>query len=79
MKIVLKSPEEAARLPIYLATSKDLEGVSGKYFEFKRHLRISTYIPFLRFDVTKAETRSSDQSYDEDVARRLWETSAKLN
>jgi len=79
MKIVLKSPEEAARLPIYLATSKDLDGVSGKYFEFKRHLRVSTYIPFLRFDVRKAETMSSAQSYDEAVAKRLWETSAKFN
>jgi muconolactone delta-isomerase len=28
--------------------------------------------------VRKAETRSSDESYDEGIARRLWEVSAEL-
>ena len=77
-KVVLKSPEEAAKLPIYLATAPELEGVTGKYFEYKRHLKISNYISFLKFDITKAATRSSPASYDEQAAKRLWDTSEKL-
>jgi len=45
---------------LYLATSPELEGVSGKYF------------------VDSAAARSSPESYDAGVARRLWEVSAKL-
>lgn len=55
------SVEKGAMCPIFLASSPDVQGVSGKY---------------LNYD-TK-ETRSSDESYDQDVARRLWEVSEKL-
>jgi len=54
------SPEKGAETSIYLASSPEVEGVSGKYF------------------IKKAEARSSDESYDETVARRLWEVSAEL-
>jgi len=53
--------EEGAKCSIYLASSPDLQGVSGKYFNYD----------------TK-ETRSSDESYDEAEAKRLWEVSEKL-
>lgn len=54
------SPEEGADTQIWLATSDDVEGITGKFF------------------VRRRETRSSDGSYDEAVARRLWEVSARL-
>ena len=54
------SPEKGAETSIYLASSPEVEGLSGRYF------------------VKKAEARSSDVSYDESKARRLWEVSAVL-
>ncbi len=55
-----KSPEEGAKAIIYLATSPDVEGVTGKYF------------------VKQEAVPSSNDSYDKDIARRLWQVSAKL-
>src|SRR5215207_2677738 len=57
---VVISPEKGAETSIYLASSPEVEGLSGRYF------------------VKKAEARSSDVSYDERIARRLWEVSADL-
>jgi NAD(P)-dependent dehydrogenase (short-subunit alcohol dehydrogenase family) len=54
------SPEQGAETSIYLATSPDVEGVTGKYFEKSRAIR------------------SSQESYDEAAARRLWEVSERL-
>jgi NAD(P)-dependent dehydrogenase (short-subunit alcohol dehydrogenase family) len=55
------SMEQGAKCPIYLAASAEIEGLSGKYFDFD----------------TK-EKRSSDESYNEAVAKRLWDVSEKL-
>jgi retinol dehydrogenase 14 len=60
MTPLMKSPEKGAETSIYLASSKEVESLSGGYF------------------VKKAEARSSDVSYDERLARRLWEVSADL-
>src|SRR5918994_1886153 len=60
LRPLMKSPEKGAETSIYLASSPEVEGLSGRYF-FK-----------------KAEARSSDMSYDESTARRLWEVSAQL-
>src|SRR5215217_3650475 len=57
---LMKSPQKGAETSIYLASSPEVEGLSGRYF------------------VKKAEARSSDVSYDERLARRLWEVSAQL-
>ena len=57
---LMKSPEKGAETSVYLASSPEVEGLSGRYF------------------VKKAEVRSSDLSYDERLARRLWEVSADL-
>jgi NAD(P)-dependent dehydrogenase (short-subunit alcohol dehydrogenase family) len=57
---LMKSPEKGAETSIYLASSPEVEGLSGRYV------------------VKKAEARSSDASYDERLARRLWEVSADL-
>jgi NAD(P)-dependent dehydrogenase (short-subunit alcohol dehydrogenase family) len=60
VKVFGITPEEGAQTSIYLATSPEVEGVSGRYF------------------VRQQPTRSSDASYDEDTARRLWEVSEKM-
>jgi NAD(P)-dependent dehydrogenase (short-subunit alcohol dehydrogenase family) len=60
MTPLMKSPEKGAETSIYLASSPEVESLSGRYF------------------VKKAEARSSDVSYDERIARRLWEVSAEL-
>jgi len=54
------SPESAAKRILYVATSPDLEGVTGKYFTKMR------------------EVKSSQESYDDDSARRLWQISEQL-
>lgn len=54
------TPEEGADTQIWLATSPEVEGITGKYF------------------VQRRDTRSSDISYDQGVARRLWDVSAKM-
>ena len=56
----LLSAEGGARTSIYLATSRDLEGVTGKYF------------------VKEKEAKSSKESYDESVGKRLWDVSVRL-
>jgi NAD(P)-dependent dehydrogenase (short-subunit alcohol dehydrogenase family) len=54
------SPEQGAQTSIYLATSPEVEGVTGKYFERSK------------------PAPSSKLSYDETVARRLWDVSGAL-
>jgi NAD(P)-dependent dehydrogenase (short-subunit alcohol dehydrogenase family) len=49
------SPTRGAETPVYLATSPQVEGTTGEYFDRSRAVR------------------SSRESYDEAVARRLWE------
>ena len=55
------SVEDGAKCSIYLASSPDVQGVSGKYFNYDLK-----------------ETRSSEESYDQNVAIRLWNVSEKL-
>lgn len=55
-----KSPEEGAETSIYLASSPEVEGVSGMYF------------------VDSEPVQTAPLSYDENVARRLWEVSAEM-
>jgi NAD(P)-dependent dehydrogenase (short-subunit alcohol dehydrogenase family) len=54
------SAEEGADTAVYLASSPEVTGVTGKYFEKRKAIS------------------SSRQSYDVDVARRLWEVSERL-
>ncbi len=54
------SPEEGAKTSLYLASSPDVAGVSGKYF------------------VKSVPRRSAPISYDEALARRLWDESVRL-
>jgi NAD(P)-dependent dehydrogenase (short-subunit alcohol dehydrogenase family) len=40
-KVFLLSPQEGAETPVYLASSPDVEGVTGKYYDSKREKRSS--------------------------------------
>jgi NAD(P)-dependent dehydrogenase (short-subunit alcohol dehydrogenase family) len=55
-----KSPEEGAKTSIYLASSPEVEGVTGKYF------------------INNNPAKSSDESYNIENAKRLWDISKKL-
>ncbi|MFX0034489.1 MAG: SDR family oxidoreductase [Candidatus Hermodarchaeota archaeon] len=55
-----KSPQEGAETSIYLASSPDVENISGKYF------------------IDKEEAKSKDITYDELIAKKLWDASVKL-
>jgi len=54
------SPKRGAETSIYLASSPEVERITGKYF------------------VKKRAVASSPESYDLEIARRLWEVSAQL-
>ena len=60
MGLFAQTPEQGADNTIYLASSPDVEGVTGKYF------------------VARESVPSSALSYDEGIARRLWEVSTEL-
>lgn len=59
-KIFFKSTKKGAETPIYLASSPEVEGISGKFFMNKR------------------EAEFTEASGNEEIARKLWEISAKL-
>jgi NAD(P)-dependent dehydrogenase (short-subunit alcohol dehydrogenase family) len=59
-RLVLKTPEQGARTTIYLASSPEVEGVTGKYYS------------------NCSEKTSSRESYDLNIARRLWDVSARM-
>jgi NAD(P)-dependent dehydrogenase (short-subunit alcohol dehydrogenase family) len=54
------SPEKGAETTLYLASSPEVEDVTGKYF------------------IRKKAAESSQESYDVEIARRLWNVSAEL-
>lgn len=60
MRLFQISAEEGAKTTIYLATSPDVEGISGSYFEKCK------------------PKKSSQESYNQDHWRRLWEISEEL-
>ncbi len=60
MRLFMKAPAQDAATSIYLASSADLEQVTGLYF------------------ANSKPKRSSERSYDEAVAARLWRVSADL-
>ena len=60
MSFFMLSAEKGAQTSIYLASSPEVEGASGKYFD------------------KKMSKRSSETSYDEAMAKRLWDLSARM-
>lgn len=60
MKPFQLSPKEGAETSVYVASSPDVEGVTGKCFE------------------KKAETESSEISYDVELQKQLWDATINL-
>jgi retinol dehydrogenase 14 len=71
-KLFMKGPEEGARLPLYLACSPDVEGLSCRYFQTGQHLK------FQKVSARGTEGRSSSETYDKALAAKLWQVSEKL-
>ncbi|KKN15842.1 hypothetical protein LCGC14_0981970 [marine sediment metagenome] len=59
-KVVFKKPEKGAETSIYLASSPEVEGITGKYF------------------VNKQSRKSSEASYNEDNAKKIWKISSEM-
>jgi len=59
-KLFFKKPEKGAETSIYLASSQEVEGITGKYY------------------AKKQQKQSSEESYNEDYAKRLWELSTEM-
>jgi len=59
-KLFFKKSEKGAETSIYLASSQEVEGITGKYF------------------AKKQQKQSSEESYNEDYAKRLWELSTEM-
>jgi retinol dehydrogenase 14 len=60
----MRSPEEGAATAVWLASSPEAEGVTGRYY--------------LRRRARPTPRRSSRRSYDPELARRLWQVSEEL-
>jgi retinol dehydrogenase-12 len=61
-RVILKSPEQGARTSLHVATSPDVEGVSGSYFSSSK----------------RADRKLRKQARDDAVGERLWQVSAEL-
>jgi len=58
--LFMLSPDEGAKTSVYLASSPEVDGITGKYFEKCK------------------PKRSSERSYDEAAAARLWSLSERM-
>ena len=71
-KTFIKGPEKGATIPIYLASSPEIENVTGKYFQTRQHFRHS------KINIEGAICKTSDETYRSDTAQRLWTISEAL-
>lgn len=71
-KYMMKGPEEGARLPLYVAMSEDVEGMTCCYFQTAQHLK------FMKVNTKMALNRSSSETYNREIAAKLWGISEKL-
>ena len=69
----LLNTEQGAATSVYVASSPEVDGVTEHYFR-KQEFAVWP----MGFNAPVRAVRSSKQSYDESVARRLWEVSEKL-
>lgn len=71
-KVFMKGPEQGAVLPLYVAASGDIEGVSGKYFQTGQHLKWATV------KCAGSICQPSNQACDIQTAKKLWQLSESL-
>ena len=69
---LMKGPEQGAVLPLHLACSSGVDGLTGRYFETKQHLKIT------RVNVKGTDSKSSAVTYNRETAARLWKISEQL-
>ncbi len=60
VQVFARSTQQGAETPVYLATSPEVAGISGKYWNLKQ------------------QKQSSDNSYDREQQRALWQYSAEV-
>lgn len=71
-RIFMKDPAEGAVLPLYVAASGDVAGVTGKYFQTGQHLKGAVV------KTGGTECSPSAQACDVETAKRLWQVSEAL-
>jgi NAD(P)-dependent dehydrogenase (short-subunit alcohol dehydrogenase family) len=71
-KVLIKGPQEGAKVPVYLASSAEVAGLTGKYFQTRQHLKIS------KVETQRSMCQSSAGTYSKDTAQRLWAVSGAL-
>ncbi len=69
----LLNAEQGAATSVYVASSPEVDSVTGRYFKKQE---IAGWP--MGFNAPVRAVRSSKQSYDESVARRLWQVSEEL-
>jgi len=69
---LMKGPQEGARLPLYLASSEEVEGVTGGYFQTRQNLW------FEKVRTGNTACPSSRSTYDLKKSAELWEMSKRL-
>lgn len=71
-KVIMKGPVQGAVLPLYVATSRDLYGITGKYFQTGQHLKGAIV------KTSGTVCRPSAQACDTEIAKKLWRLSESL-
>jgi NAD(P)-dependent dehydrogenase (short-subunit alcohol dehydrogenase family) len=71
-RILMKGPAQGAVLPLYVAASGDVAGVTGEYFQTGQHLKGAAV------KTGGSVCRPSAQACDIETAKRLWQVSESL-
>jgi len=71
-RLLMKGPEQGAVLPLYVASSGEVAGVTGKYFQTGQHLK------GVAVKTGGTACRTSAHACDKDTARKLWRVSESL-
>ena len=71
-KLFMKGPAEGAVLPLYVATSRAVAGVTGKYFQTRQHLK------GVAVKTGGSICKPSAQACDAETAKKLWQVSESL-
>ncbi|MCX6812569.1 MAG: SDR family oxidoreductase [Candidatus Berkelbacteria bacterium] len=69
---LLKTPQQAAGLLVYLAESPEANNISGKFFALKKHSR------FRNYNYKNTISKSSPESYILPDQKKLWQVSKEL-
>jgi NAD(P)-dependent dehydrogenase (short-subunit alcohol dehydrogenase family) len=71
-RLLMKGPEMGAVLPLYVAASGEVAGVTGKYFQTGQHLK------GVAVKTGGTACQPSAQACDMETARKLWQVSESL-